>query len=179
MRWNAIYNRIKDLYHPVGVEIGVFRGELSKNILSLHPGLSWIMIDTWSTTTYKDKDEKAASPAWRNLFENKALENLIIANSNINAYRDRALIVRGQSLEAISLFKNSLFDIVFIDAAHDYVSLTSDIINWWSLVKKGGYICGHDYEVDTCPDVKRALQDIFKYSNIELDEDFTWFVRKT
>lgn len=180
MRWNAIYNRIKDLYYPAGVEVGVYQGELSKNILSLHPYLRWIMIDAWSEDTYEGKDERAVSPEWRERYEKNAEENFKQALLNIKPYASRANFLRLKSIDAAKLFKDNIFDIGFIDAAHDYDSIINDCRAWWPKIKPGGYLSGHDYEVPDpkFPDVKRALQDIFKGYIIELDEDFTWFVKK-
>jgi hypothetical protein len=178
MRWNAIYNRIKDIYYPVGVEIGVYQGELSKNILSLHPGLKWIMIDAWSQNTYEGKDDSAVSPIWRERYENNAEENFQQAYANVEKYGDRASLLRLNSIEASKLFSDNTLDIVFADASHDYKSISSDSIAWWPKIKKGGYMCGHDYEVPEFPDIKSAVHNIFKGYSIELDEDFTWFVRK-
>jgi predicted O-methyltransferase YrrM len=45
---------------------------------------------------------------------------------------------------------------VFIDAAHDYRSVSADLKAWLSKVKKGGIFAGHDID---CPDVQRALDD--------------------
>jgi hypothetical protein len=45
---------------------------------------------------------------------------------------------------------------VFIDGAHDYDSVYSDLTAWWPRVKDGGILAGHDID---SPDVQRALED--------------------
>lgn len=178
MRWNAIYNRIKDIYYPVGAEVGVYQGELSKNILSLHSGLKWIMVDSWSVNTYTGKNNNAVSPLWRERYENNAEENFKKAYDNVEKYGDRASLLRLNSIDASKLFKDNTLDLVFADASHDYESLINDSTAWWPKIKTGGYMCGHDYGVENFPDIKSAVQDLFKDYTIELDVDFTWFVRK-
>jgi hypothetical protein len=45
---------------------------------------------------------------------------------------------------------------VFIDAAHDYDSVSADLKAWFPKVKEGGIFAGHDID---SPDVQRALDD--------------------
>ena len=49
---------------------------------------------------------------------------------------------------------------VFIDASHDYRSVTNDIATAKRLLAAGGVLCGHDY-CDYWPEVKRAVSDSF------------------
>lgn len=49
------------------------------------------------------------------------------------------------SEDASKLFKDESIDCVFLDAAHDEKNVINDLNHWFPKVKKGGYICGHDY----------------------------------
>ena len=51
-----------------------------------------------------------------------------------------------------------LADMVFVDAAHDYVSVCRDIVTARQLLAPGGLLCGHDLH-PTWPDVRRAVED--------------------
>ena len=44
------------------------------------------------------------------------------------------------------------FGVVYIDASHIYPDIVADIKAWWPLVKKGGYLCGHDCEMNATPE---------------------------
>ncbi len=81
------------------------------------------------------------------------------------------------------LIANGVLDLVFIDALHDYDNVKVDIERWLPKVRKGGIICGHDYGMDLCPGVTRAVHEFFPPSEVELEVDddlpkvSNWIVR--
>lgn len=50
------------------------------------------------------------------------------------------------SLTGMEVLRDNCFDIVFIDAAHNYKNVCSDILNAIKLIRPGGLILGHDCE---------------------------------
>lgn len=63
----------------------------------------------------------------------------------------------GRSPDEASEFKDGEFDIVYIDAEHDYQSVVADIMAWWPKAKH--LIAGHDY--DFFPEVRQAVANCF------------------
>lgn len=72
--------------------------------------------------------------------------------NNIKGLPIRAHV--GESPDAASEFKDGEFDIVYIDAEHDYESVKADIEAW--LPKARHIIAGHDYFV--FPGVEKAVR---------------------
>jgi hypothetical protein len=62
---------------------------------------------------------------------------------------------KAKSPEAARDFPDGFFDIVYIDAEHDYESVKADIEAWRPKAKH--ILAGHDY--NSFPDVQRAVRD--------------------
>lgn len=68
-------------------------------------------------------------------------------------------IMKSDSINASTKFEDEYFDIVYIDASHEYEFVKKDIEVWLPKVKPGGFLCGDDYhpiwhEVIKCVDEK-------------------------
>jgi predicted O-methyltransferase YrrM len=50
------------------------------------------------------------------------------------------------SVSASQIFPVPVFDMVFIDGAHDFYSVLADISCWGKTLKAGGLLCGHDLD---------------------------------
>jgi predicted O-methyltransferase YrrM len=68
--------------------------------------------------------------------------------------------LRLPSVAAAAEFADGSLDFVFIDAAHDYESVTADIRAWAPKVKPDGVLAGHDYQADW-PGVVKAVEEAF------------------
>ena len=67
----------------------------------------------------------------------------------------------GNSIEISKNFKPNTIDLIFIDALHTYQSVRDDIFAWWKILKFGGIMLFHDFNIppttDFPPDVTRAV----------------------
>jgi hypothetical protein len=78
--------------------------------------------------------------------------------------------IRKTSVEAADSYENQSLDFVFLDAAHDYDSIRSDIIAWLPKVKIGGWIGGHDYTWNE--GIRRACKELLpEHTN---DPSWSW-----
>lgn len=75
--------------------------------------------------------------------------------------------IRKLSSDAVSSFALESVDFVYIDGCHTYDQVKKDIINYLPVVKKGGFIGGHDY-TGNWPQVVKAVNDIL----VKVDSTF-------
>jgi hypothetical protein len=167
--WQNIQKRIAHIKNPVGAEIGVYQGNLSRLLLKNIPGLTLYMIDSWANDTYKD------NPKLHKIYDLNCFTSFKMALEISNKYKNRTILFMGTSIKASTILEKETLDFVFIDANHTYEDLKIDTNIWLPKVKKGGYICGHDYGNKDWPGVKQAVDEIFP--DAEIDTDFTWFKR--
>jgi hypothetical protein len=176
----AVLERLDGLENPVGAEIGVFCGEMSRKLLGLRPDLTLYMIDSWApadpTGHYAESGDYHAdkSQAHHDGCARRAAENVAFAG-------DRAIILRNSSVDAAAQIPDGTLDFVFIDADHSYEGCRADIDAWMPKLKPGGLLSGHDYSNPNFPGfgVNRAVEE-FAWRHglcIELGENLTWFVR--
>ena len=70
-------------------------------------------------------------------------------------------------------------DMIYIDASHDYVSVKSDIADFWPVLKGGGVMVGDDYSKEW-PGVVRAVDEFSAATGIAIDTNYPgkWIARK-
>lgn len=136
-------------------EIGCWRGRTTKVLCDNCPGIVYA-VDTWEGSPELIEElnfmrEQSGDPDW--LFHE--FEGNLAGAGNLQ-------IVRSLSLDAAKTFPAKFFDMVFIDAAHDYESVKADILAWYPLVRSGGLLMGDDYE---CEYVRKAVDQFFILEN--------------
>lgn len=119
----------------IGVEVGTFKGEFAKQILSTWEGILY-MVDPWRELTkgYIDISNHINHPT-------SYLETI----NNLKGFEDRGFMLRGKSSQIVDLFEDESLDFVYIDGNHEYSYVKEDIDLWYPKIKKGGLISGHDY----------------------------------
>lgn len=168
---NEIGHMMTERGYKLAAEIGVQKGEFAKQILSSWNG-HLVLVDSWRelpTEIYND-------PA--NISTKDHLNNYNECLQNLREFEGRFTTCRGLSQETSELFKDELFDLVYIDANHSYDGCLADIKSWTKKVKKGGCICGHDYIDGVTCGVKSAVLRYFNRDPDILSQDEyhqSWF----
>jgi putative addiction module component (TIGR02574 family) len=123
------------------VEIGVYKGRSTCAIAGNTRGTVY-SVDIWS---------ECGTDGW--------YYDVFCANT---AHLKNVLPVNRASLFAAREFaaKGKLFDMIFIDAAHDEYNVRQDLLAWRPLLRDGGVFCGHDYGFAGWPDVKRIVDEL-------------------
>jgi hypothetical protein len=117
----------------VGYEIGVLKGEYSAWLLERWRGERLVSVDAWSA----DLDPNVAQ-AEHDSYLGQTRHRLA-------RYGDRSEIWRADSRQAAARVPPASADFVYIDARHDYESVSADLAAWLPRVRPGGLLAGHDY----------------------------------
>jgi len=145
-----------------GVEIGVFKGQFSKDILSRWGGTLY-MVDVWRPLG-KEYEDASNHSVHVNAYS-EAMEN-------IKGLEERAIMIRTESAKASEIFADESLDFVYIDGNHAYDFVVEDIKSWFPKLKKGGILSGHDYiDIDWYGDDAYAPNGKDKYIYINSVEE--------
>jgi len=149
-----------ELNFKVGAEIGVEKGTYSKTICEAIPGVQLYCIDAW--TTYDGYD----------VFRSPMDTNYIITKERLKDYN--CIIIRKFSVDASKDFEDGSLDFVYIDAAHDFQSVSNDIAEWSKKVRVDGIVAGHDYTTPRKPNIMHVEYVVNAYT--AANSISPWFV---
>jgi predicted O-methyltransferase YrrM len=174
-RWDVIAGLCQSIDAKTFVEVGCKNGRTTGFVLANCQDIRVIAIDPWmvqpksddpTRETYEDWDfEKIEREFWENVGEHKKRCTMARATSEFAADNLRHFTLESQ------------FDVIFIDALHDYASVLKDISMWWPRVRDGGFLCGHDFN-HNWPGVMRAVAEHFPLMRVGVCPDSVWFVQK-
>ena len=150
------------------VEVGVWKGDFSKQILNISSPNLLVLVDSW---TFDDKVRGCApqvdgeEPLNQNFFDQakKDTYNKFENFQNVN-------ILDLNSFDASSNYEDNFFDYIYIDAEHTYEAVTNDLNVWYPKLKKNGTLFGDDYywrEEDDTLSLHKAYQEFILKNQIK------------
>lgn len=177
-RAESILEHIHSKVDPVGVEVGVFAGDLSQILLASRGDMQLYLVDSWAA--HDPSSEYGKTDFHGKLTQTQQDMYLQMTRQQVEFAGNRAHIMRFSSLEAAARIADASLDFAFIDADHTYEAVKADLAAWFPKLKQGGVFSGHDYDHPDFPDwgVKKAV-DEFAHAHgftIQTGQNFTWFI---
>jgi hypothetical protein len=121
--------------HTNIVEIGSYHGRSTRALADNTKGIVHA-IDTW-----RGSEEHQGLPDNVNAYLQFSINMQDLMQGP--QHKVRPLVMDSQ--EAAFHFNGDKFDMIFIDASHDYKNVKADILAWKPHLADRGIICGHDY----------------------------------
>lgn len=145
-----------------GAEIGVHAGKFSQFLLSYLCLDKLYSIDCWEVNS-ENHDPDGTFHA---------------AKQRLEVFRERSEIIKGYSIEVAKTFVDGSLDFVYIDALHDYAPCKEDSETWIKKIRKGGILCGDDYDWEG---VRLAVDEIFPQAIIlgKGEPQPQWMIQKS
>ena len=149
----------------VAVELGVAKGVFSDEMLRARKDFHLYSVDRWAGDRGHDDEEYNA------------------ARELLGVHGDRCTIIRKSFEEALADFAPECCDLIYLDGyAHDGQQGGKTIEDWWSRLKVGGILAGHDYHPDWRATVE-AVDEFCRKHRLTVQTtsgDFfpSWYLRK-
>lgn len=143
-------------------ELGVFKGEFSKEIFEIMSPSDLYLIDIFNGIMGSG-DKDGNNMEYINLNEHYTnLSNHFVSSPNVK-------LLMGTTLDQMMSFEDDYLDMVYIDASHEYMDVKNDLEISYRKVKSGGYILGHDYEPERFPGVVNAVNEFCDKYELSID----------
>lgn len=147
------------------VEVGVFKGTFSREIVDIVRPDRLHLVDVWRWTYFDWNDPPASElksvetfKAWAKTIDpeydgghpDAMLERFYrnIAAWSETERRSKITLHRGRSVEIAREFPDEHFDLIYIDADHHYDTVLADLAAYAPKLKRGGIIMGDDFLED-------------------------------
>ena len=143
-------------------EIGAWKGR-STVAMAANTGGVIHTVDTWKGSNEPEHINELKSHG----------EDWLIEQFKKNVEGYNVIPHQMTSLQAARMFAEQglTFDMIFIDASHDYENVKNDILAWAPLLTEGGIFCGHDYNPGW-PGVRQAVDE--NISNFRVAAGAIW-----
>jgi len=158
-----------------GAEIGCAAGATTGRLLRFCPALKLLYaVDKWEHIPEGSEAGEMGAVYGTSGCENwDPVRGLNRFHKVTDRYKDRLVILRGDSAGMASEVPDESLDFVFIDADHRYAAVLRDLVAWIPKVRPGGMITGHDIHL---PGVLKAVSETLPgYAKAGVDH--VWFIQ--
>lgn len=176
---------MRGILHPEAdlCEVGVFLGEFSSTLLRFRPK-RLTLIDMW-------EGQMISGDADGNNHKGANMENVWEDIQRVAKEIPAVDLRRGKSQDILLTLEDESYDMIYIDGDHSYEGVKRDLELAWPKVRKGGFLCGHDYEINKAKcwfnynfGVRRAVDEFLGQRGLSLyakalDGCVSWAVLKT
>jgi predicted O-methyltransferase YrrM len=155
------------------VEVGVWKGH---SISYLADKLRNTECEIFAVDLF-DKTYRYDNPEYKHLKDQVPhIKDIYNKNLTLSSTRDMIKDIQGLSWVCAEEFDDYSLDFVFIDADHTYESVLKDIYAWYTKVRTGGILSGHDYS--SWSGVKMAVDKFTKENDYKLQKfkGDVWFI---
>ena len=131
-------------------EVGVFKGEHSYDILTNLPRIKKMyLVDSYEGVYEECKP---------------------ISYNRLKPFLDNIDWIYKTSEEGSRLVEDNSLDFLYIDDDHTYYGAKISVENWFSKVREGGIIAGHDYSLlGKYPGVRQAVDELGEKHNLPVN----------
>lgn len=131
-------------------EVGIFKGDMAKKLESIIKPSVFVLIDLFEGRMGSG-DQDGNNMEYVDLsVQFNSLKEYFYGNTNI-------ILQKGDSVDRMNTYPDAFFDMIYIDGDHSYEGCKRDLLTAFKKIKKGGYIMGHDYEMN----MKKAHKQYF------------------
>ena len=162
--WISTYGFVENLAKSINAirlcEVGVAYGYHAEHMLDHMPKIEYQGVDPY-LANYDPQDPFVTDVATLYGEEpQRSMDRLFQAvNCKLTQYGGRANLLRKTSVSGAEMMSDGYFDIIYIDGDHTYDAVLKDLHAWYSKVKKGGILCGDDFN---WPGVDQAVLDFME-----------------
>ena len=171
---NQIVGLIELMNHIRGIdpspkkmlEIGTYTGESASIFLSF------------------DNIEKLYCVDTCDFYDSSVSQNILeeICKKRLSGFTEsgRCVFFKESSFDFLERNESEYFDIIYLDGGHLDFEVKKDMEGSWRCLRKGGFLCGHDYETE---DVKKTVDNFITDNSInkstfQLFRDGSWWFVK-
>lgn len=136
--------------NAVVAELGVNKGEFSKEILYSTNPQKLHLIDIWNSERYHQGLKLDVEETFKKELEANKIE-----------------INLGLSTEVVKAFPDNYFDWIYIDTEHSYHVTRDELDSYAPKIKPGGIIAGHDYVIGNWLNITRygVIEAVCEFCN--------------